>query len=120
MTETNPSDPQIIMNGDVVDLDAMAAAGRERAKKTYSISYLGKTWKVRNSVPFHQLVTSLSGDDMTLESALEAVAAFVVTDQRQDFIDAVMASDDVDIKELTLLSNVFNKKSQEEAGNDDT
>lgn len=113
MTDANSF---ITTSGDMPDLDAMAAAGREHAKQIYPFKYLGAVWHARNSVPFGKLLESIS-DDNDLGDVLDAIAAFVVAEEREAFIEAIKASDDVDIPELTMLSKFFNEKSQEAVGN---
>lgn len=113
------SDATITTSGDMPDLDALAAAGREKAKETYPFKYLGKEWHARNAVPFGKLVETISGD-VTLESALDAITAYLVEDERDAFREAILASPEVTSSELAMLSTFFNEKSQESVGNADS
>lgn len=113
------SDTTITTSGDMPDLDAMAAAGREKAKEVYEFRYVGKVWHARNAVPFGKLVEAVTGD-MDLEKALDAIIAFIIEDEREQFRADILASEDVSTSELGMLSTFFNEKSQETAGNADS
>ena len=113
------TDAKITTSGDMPDLDAMAAAGRERAKETYPFRYLGREWHARNAVPFGKLVETISGE-VTLDSALDAIVAYLVEDEREEFREAILADENVTPSELAMLSTVFNEKSQESVGNADS
>lgn len=113
------SDTSITTTGDMPDLDAMAAAGRERAKEVYPFKYLGKEWHARTAVPFGKLVETISGE-ITLDSALDAVVSYLVEGEREAFREAILASPDVTPSELAMLSTFFNEKSQESVGNADS
>lgn len=104
---------------DLVDIDALAAAGREHAKKVYPFRYVGVIWHARNSVPFGQLAGLMDDavDGDSLDGVLDGVALFVVPEEREHFKAAILASEDVDVKELNLLARVFNEKAQENVGN---
>ena len=104
------SETSITTTGELPDLDAMAAAGRERAKQVYGFKYLGREWHARTSVPFGRLVETIMGE-VTLESAL-------VEDERDTFREAILASPDVTPSELAMLSSFFNERAQEEVGNE--
>ena len=111
------SETSITTTGELPDLDAMAAAGRERAKQVYGFKYLGREWHARTSVPFGRLVETIMGE-VTLESALDAVVSYLVEDERDTFREAVLASPDVTPSELPMLSSFFNERAQEEVGNE--
>lgn len=113
------SDTSITTSGDMPDLDAMAAAGREKAKQVYPFKYLDKTWHARTAVPFGKLVETIAGE-VTIESALDAVTSYLVEDEREAFRSEILASPDVTPQELAMLSTFFNEKSQEEVGNADS
>lgn len=113
------SDTTIITSGDMPDLDAMAAAGREKAKETYPFKYVGKTWHARTAVPFGKLVESITGE-MDLDKALTMVVQFIVEDEREQFRADILASEDVTTSELGMLSTFFNEKAQEATGNADS
>lgn len=106
----------ITTTGEIPDLDAMAAAGRERAKQVYEFKYLGRTWHARVAVPFGKLVESISGE-VDLDSALDMVITFLVEDERDAFRKAILESEDVTASELAMLSTFFNERSQEDVGN---
>lgn len=106
----------IEVTGDIVDIDAMAAASREKAKQTYQFRFLGRLWQARNAVPFGQVARSIT-EDMGLEAALGTLAAFVVEDQREEFTQAVLDSDDVFLSDLKLLGEAFNKRTEDTVGN---
>lgn len=107
----------IIENGGMPDLDAMAAASRERARQTYPFRYLDREWHARYSVPFGTLVGATDGD-MTMSGILDMVAEFVSEEEREAFKAAVLADKRVDTAELTMLGKFFNQKAQETVGND--
>lgn len=109
----------ITTSGDMPDLDAMAAAGREKAKETYPFKYLGREWHARTAVPFGKLVESVTGD-MDLDKALTMVVQFLVEAERDEFKAEILASPDVTTQELAMLSTFFNEKSQESVGNADS
>ncbi len=113
------SDITITTSGDMPDLDAMAAAGREKAKEVYEFRYVGKVWHARTAVPFGKLVEAVTGE-MDLDKALDSVITFIVEDERADFRADILASPDVTTAELGMLSTFFNEKSQETAGNADS
>lgn len=109
------TEASITTSGDMPDLDAMAAAGREKAKEVYPFKYLGREWHARTAVPFGKLVESISGD-VTLDSALDAIVQYLVEDEREAFRAEILANEDVTPSELAMLSTFFNEKSQEEVG----
>ena len=113
------SDTDITTSGEMPDLDAMAAAGREKAKEVYAFKYVGKTWHARTAVPFGKLVEAISGD-MDLDKALDSIVTFIVPEEREQFRADILSSDDVTTQELGMLSTFFNEKSQESAGNADS
>lgn len=113
------NDTTITTSGEMPDLDAMAAAGREKAKEVYPFRYVGQVWHARTAVPFGKLVESVTGD-LDIEKALDMVISFIVEDERTSFREAILASEDVTTAELAMLSTFFNEKAQEGVGNADS
>lgn len=111
--------PDITTEGEMLDIDALAAASREKAKAIYPFKYMGETWHARTAVPFGKLVATLSGD-ATLDGVLDAILCFLVEDERERFREAILASEDVTTQELSILSTALNEKAQAEVGNADT
>lgn len=115
-----PSAPQISSpapTGELLDIDALAASARERAKTTYPMRYLGRQWSVITAVPFGRLVETLTGE-IEMDSVLTAIECFIVPEQREDFRAAVMASEDATMAELQILSRALNERATQEVGND--
>lgn len=110
---------EIDVSGELPDLDAMAAASRERAKQVYGFKFLGQVWHARAAVPFGVIAKSVT-EDMTLESALGTLTNYVVEEEREAFTAAVLDSEDVYTSDLKMLGDFFNKKSEEVVGNADT
>lgn len=94
---------------DVFNVDAMVGAVREKAKRTYKFTYLGREWTARYSVPFG--VLAAQGDDLGVSDVVTILSAYIVKEQREDFKAALVENEDISIEELGELSNFLNEKA---------
>jgi hypothetical protein len=94
---------------DVFNVDAMVSAVREKAKRTYTFTYLDREWTARYSVPFG--VLAAQGDDLGVSDVVTVLSAYIVKEQREDFKAALLENDDISIEELGELSNFLNEKA---------
>lgn len=91
----------------VVDFDAARKAKKSPAKKKAQLKYGGKLWDLKE--PNVAVTAELEASE-SIAAIIGYAASFIVKAQREDFVKALAADEDLDFEVLNDLTNAIMAK----------